>query len=210
MPFRNDSLKPYKGENALTARKQSRRPSYSSRPTLFERDVYADISGIDPDVYEAELREADELYRASRNLDPNRPRKREEDMTDQDYSDMSIDEYRAAVASGQYDRHLIRQGTKPARVPVEDINMEFARPLPGGDEDYAERSRGGARRAVLSGQYGRDMDMDMDRRRSTVSRRSRMPSVANGSGSTSGGSSNRLGIRGSIKQAIVRKLGDPK
>lgn len=60
MPFRNDSLKPYKGENALTARKQSRRPSYSSRPTLFERDVYADISGIDPDFFEAELREADE------------------------------------------------------------------------------------------------------------------------------------------------------
>lgn len=204
MSFRDDSLKPYNSSKSPTTQKPSRKPSHNDRPTLFERDVYADLSGIDPDVYEAELREADELYRASRNLDPNRSRKRSEDMTDQDYHDISIDEYRAAVASGQYDRHVIRHGKKPARIPAQDINMELAK------RDDEDSPHGWARRAVLSGQYGRDGDRELglDRRRSTVSRRS----VADdGSGSAyGGGGSKRLGIRGSIRQAIIRRLGDGK
>lgn len=215
MPSRGRSLKSYKDED-LTDRDRSEmslgqhdRHLNRNRSTPFERDVYADLSWIDPAEYESALRESCDLYRAGRNLDPNRPPKREEDMTDQDYSDMTLDEYRAAVASGQYDRHVNRRRSavsNRSRMPPKAMDSEYESALPGSDQDYARMSHGDPRRAGPSGQY----DRNMDRRHSTISKRSRMPSEANGSGSTSGGSSNRLGIRGSIKQAIIRKLGDPK
>lgn len=238
--------------------------SNAGRSAPFERGVYADLSWIDPDEYESAMREARELYRAGRNLDPNRPRKRSEDMTDQDYSDMTLDEYRAAVASGQYARHQHRHNhsavSRPSRMPSDAVPIdpvEYGLALPEDDQDYA---RGNPRRAIASRQddmdvdrgystvskrsrmpsiamgseygsasreseqdYGRmsmghssrrtmasgQYDSDMDRRPSTVSRRSRMPSVAHDSGSSFSGNSDRLGVRGSFRQAIRRRL-DPK